>query len=47
MIVKQTATQWPINGNRGMVFSVQSVPRCYMQVSQSVEWSVLDGEGMS
>jgi hypothetical protein len=23
--------QWPTNSNRGMTFSLQSVPRCYKQ----------------
>jgi hypothetical protein len=30
---KQTTRQRPINNNRGTVFSVQSVTRCYKQVS--------------
>jgi hypothetical protein len=31
--------QWSIKSNRGMVFSVQSVPRCYKQGELAVAFS--------
>jgi hypothetical protein len=31
--------QWPVNSNKGMVFTVLSVPRCYKQDKLGVELS--------
>jgi hypothetical protein len=38
--MKQTTRQWPINSNRGMVFFVESIQRCYKpdKLGTGVSW---------